>query len=132
MQTGYIADGYTVSAYLAEAPKLYPALRFKFRPCTSEEVNGFIESLAGKGAREEARAVAKFLATKIASWDVQDAAGKEILVSEAALSRLHVSLSRRLYRVVIGTEAWDDDPQAPTDQADRQAGDSKAAADAGN
>ena len=58
---------------------------------------------------------AAFLKGKILSWNVQHD-GKTVDITEANLLRLNRRLFQRLFAIVLGVDAYDDDPLASREE----------------
>ena len=106
---GFIPDdGYTIDGYFCEVPGLHPALRFRFRPLT---VEAFAAIMAK--ARHEANPnhlFARTIAARVETWDLRDAKGEAVAVSEKIALSLVPRLFDRLFDVVTGQKPHDIDP----------------------
>lgn len=121
--SGYIPnDGYTESGYVAEVPRLHPAVRFKFRPALSEQRALYVEAADQYKASKLKTVEAALLAKLLVSWDLKDPAGNPAPLDEKGLARVKPLLFNRLFRVALGEEPSDDDPQR-TRADDGQGGD---------
>jgi hypothetical protein len=110
---GYIPnDGYTEKGYIAEAKGLHPALRFEFRPVLQSERATYIQAIDELKPPQLKQAEAALVARHVTTWNLGDAKGAPVAVSEAMLSRLKPKLFNRLFQIVMGEEAGDEDPQA--------------------
>jgi hypothetical protein len=122
----YIPDGFTASAYIAEYPGLYSACRFKFRPMLHAERSKVFD--AGRIDNfNSAKATYLALEKHVVEWDVRsiDAKGEpgEVLPIKAlCIARLAPNLIERLFAIVAGVSAADEDPAIartePLDQFD--------------
>lgn len=107
---GYIADGYTRKGYIEESPRLYPAVRFSYRPMIASERAAVNDRVANAKAAESEAYAAKAIASHVCDWDLCDCEGKSLPVKAEVAMRLQPALSNRLYRIVIGSDAPDQDP----------------------
>ncbi len=130
MASAWIRDGANVSSYIAEAPRQWGAVRLVHRPVTIEERAEIIEQTAPLKAAEQERKLAKFCAGKIVRWNLEDAKGDPLPVTDASLLKaLHPNLCQRLQKVVLGYDAGDEDPEASAAEAEQRRQDQEAAAD---
>lgn len=122
---GYIPhDGYTEEGYIAAAPRLHPALHFKFRPALLADRVDYVtaaEKLKGWKARQYEAAL---LARKLVDWSLCDGRGQPVAVNEGNLLRLKAKLFDRLFNVVMGEQAPDEDPAGAERRADDADGES--------
>ena len=118
METQAINDGYWETGYLAGVPRLYPELRFVFRPALVEEGQDFQDRNRQLPAKDYDVKAADFVAKRLQSWDLKDRTGTAMPISAASLLKLKRPLFYRLCGVVFGNEAYDPDP----DQASEGAG----------
>lgn len=106
----YIPDGYTESAYIRAVPRLYNELRFEFRPLLVDQRN-IIADAAQKAPPDKAdRILAAAVAKRLVSWSLVDSQGNGVPIGEANVLRLKPALFSRVYFIVAGTDASDDDP----------------------
>lgn len=108
----FIADGYNERAYVGEVPRLYPAVRFEYRPTPLQELVGYRREVAKLGELDTYKHAAKFLAGKLVSWDLKDDKGEPAPLKTETILRLRHPLFLRILAIVHGLEAPDDDPQA--------------------
>jgi len=116
MACAYISDGYTVKGYIEGRPRLYESLRFSYRPLLLTERAEFSERNVGKKVREQNYNIAKLLEERIVEWDLKKPiknsdAAEPVPAKSAEILRLNPVLFDRLFGIVCGTEAYDDDPQ---------------------
>jgi hypothetical protein len=117
-------DGYTLSAYIRENPRIHNEVRFKFRPVDVIERSVLI---AFKDRNYEKTITEKFcevLAARITEWSVHSqSAGAPVPmeISTATVRRLRPSLWIRLVNIVIwGIDGGDVDPTLEVKQMDQQ------------
>lgn len=116
----YIADGYEESGYLREEARLYPAVRFRYRPLLTEERNRLLAENAKLPAGGATRNTAKVLALKVRSWSLTDAAGEPLPVTVETVLRLRPALYERLLGVVFGYHSCDEDPEAKATSEEKE------------
>ncbi len=109
-------DGYTEPGYLTGVRNLYPPCRFSYRPMLTSERMDFIGGNASLKPRQQNQRVAELLAKRITKWDLKKPDGSPVPLVADQVLRLKPALFERLYEVVLGTVAYDDDPDAPADQ----------------
>lgn len=107
----YIPDGYTEKGYIEGVPRLYEALRFKFRPMRIEDGSEFLDLLSKMSAkpREGEVFTAKMLAKRVLEWDLKDK-GQTLPLDVKTLLGVQRRLFYRLMAIVLGTDASDMDP----------------------
>lgn len=108
---GYINDGQTRSGYVQAVPRLYPAVRFKFRPVLARD-RAVIVGRVSRGDDTEAEKVAAWLlATNIVEWDLRMGDGQTVPLETRHTKRLQPMLLQKLYLIVLGAVASDEDPE---------------------
>lgn len=135
---GYFHDGYTADGYIAGVDRLYPSVRFRFRPVLTQN-RAVIDSQmpAGGDPRKSETLAATVICAQLESWDMQKpkTMGSDELVAielEASeVLRIPPALMNRLYRVVMGIDPPDEDPEASDDKRDNDAAEDIQAALAG-
>lgn len=109
--SAYIHDGYTVAGYIQEVPRLYPAVRFVFRPVLSQNrAVVFREIQRANDPRKEETIAAEIIKAQIQSWDILDENGETLPIETSKILRLQPRLSNRMFRMIVGDEATDEDP----------------------
>ena len=117
----YIEPAYTEPAYIAETPRLHPALRFTFRPMLQEEWNALVSARAPASDRERERQVNKAIAERITAWDITTHTGEPWPITADNLRKLRPALYNRVLAIVTGTGAGDEDPESTlAEQSARQ------------
>ena len=111
MGKNIIHDGYTIDAYVREAPRLYQAMRFKFRPMLAESVSELGRRTEKAEGAQFMAIVAKVVSEQIVEWDETDAKGNPVPVSLETTRRLPYPLLFRLYGIVRMMEPHDEVPQ---------------------
>lgn len=112
----YIPDGYTEAGYLRGVERLYEELRFTYRPATPEESAEFFDSCRNLKPREEVQQSAKFIRSKLVSWQLRDRKGDAVPLTPETVGHINRQLFYRLLAVIIGTEPCDADPNGGTDE----------------
>ena len=68
---GYIHDGYTISAYISALPRLYPELRFSYRPVLSQNRAVIFRQIASiDDPRKEESIAAQAIKAQMIDWDL--------------------------------------------------------------
>ena len=108
----YIHDGYTRSAYVAPRTRLYPAVRFLYRPMLAQGRSIVARAIMDtKDAAKTEEIAAKAVAKQVVSWNLVDHLGADVPIDVAHLLRLQPLLLNRLYMIaVLGDEGGDEDP----------------------
>jgi hypothetical protein len=111
-------DGYTEDGYLSEVPGIHEALRFTYRPMLLEE-RDVIDGRRGQiDAFSFAQLCVKHIKMRLRTWDnkgAPDADGvRQVLpLTEENVRTLRPHLSDKLYLIVTGSRASDQDPEKP-------------------
>jgi len=113
----YIHDGYTVNGYIEADERIHAEVRFTYRPVLAQDRSVIMRQIqmANDPRKEEAIAAAA-IAGYVKSWDIRKPKepGSDELVSvpikASEVLRLNVRLTNRLYRIVMGDSAPDEDP----------------------
>lgn len=127
--SAYIHDGYTVAGYIQEVPRLYPAVRFTFRPVLSQNrAVVFQEIQLTTDARKGETIAAELVKSQILSWDIVDHEGNAVEITTTNALRIQPLLFNRLFKVIIGDRAPDEDPNVSAPQRNRDSEASLAAA----
>lgn len=116
-------DGYTESGYIAEVAGLCPEIRFEYRPTRQEEREHLTDRMRKLSPNTKAanKASYAFLAGKLKSWNLTDADGNEVLITDGIVSQLKPFVFDRLFLIVTGQAAPDQDPQAGEEAQRREA-----------
>lgn len=126
MILGQISDGYTERGYIAEAPRLHPALRFEFRPMTMEERSLYLKASATMKTEDLRAYMAGCIKRHLVGnppWDLRNEKGELVPLQAAELLKLKPKLFDKLFLVISGEEAPDADPEAPPGDRDQEAED---------
>jgi hypothetical protein len=109
----YIDDGCTERGYVAAVPGLHEAVRFSYRPATTPEQNRLQIGCQKLDAEKALSLRFGFLVQRLVEWDLVDRKSQPAPRTTATLER-HVkpALFWRLYNIVAGFEASDQDPEA--------------------
>lgn len=114
MSTGYIPDGYTRKAFIRGVPRLYDDLHIEHRPArrvTRAEHFRNLDKLTADPIKSE-RAACDFVATRLIGWDLRSAAGEAVPLSADSLFNIEPALFERIYLIVLGSAAGDEDSEA--------------------
>lgn len=107
-------DGYTLTRYIQEEPRMHAALRFTYRPVGSIMRLRFRDR-APAGENEEAalRRSAVAVAHQLVQWSGKDRKGNPLPVTAESVLSLHPRLQMRLISIVLHSlEGGDADPEA--------------------
>lgn len=114
---GYIHDGYTLPGYIAAAPRLHPSLQFTFRPILSQNRAVIFRQIASANdPRREESLAAQAVKAQLVEWDLKDHKGEIVPIDVPAILRVQPRLMNRLFRIVMGDEAGDEDPNLSDEQ----------------
>lgn len=107
-------DGYSrEDGFIKEEPRLYNALRFKWRPVTVQQrsvVYRLMDDAVAANDPNKAESIsADAMVRALISWDLKDQNGKDVPISVANVLRLQPNLGVRLFRILMGREAPDED-----------------------
>ena len=117
MLSGMIEDGYEEVGYIAEQPRLHPALRFRFRPMTSGERTAAMRemerALKSPNPKMSEIVSARMMAERIIEWDLKNGDGEIVPITEAVMLKVKPALSNKLYSITItAVVGSDEDPEA--------------------
>lgn len=130
--SAYIHDGYTVAGYIQEAPRLYPAVRFTYRPVLAQNrAVVFREIQRANDPRKEETIAAEAVKAQVQEWDIIDHEGRAVGIAASNILRLQPQLFSRMFRMVMGDAAPDEDPLIADDERNEDSERSLAAAFAG-
>jgi len=104
-------DGYTENGYIAAVPGIYPALRFEFRPMLIKEYLEYAKVSMKLEFFEDRREMAHALTKKLVRWDLKGRDGELVVFKPDNLLRLKLTLFDKLFKVVAGNVAPDNDPE---------------------
>lgn len=113
--SGYIPDGYTRRGFLRGIPRLYEDLRFTYRPILLAERSELNSKLALADPKQIEKLAAEAAARHLVSWDLAHD-GSVLSITAATLLRLQPSLFDRLYSVLHGRAASDEDSTGWADE----------------
>lgn len=129
---GYIHDGYTMSGFIAAVPRLYPALRFSYRPVLSQNRAVIFRQIASANdPRREESLAAQAIKSQLVGWDLKDQKDEPVAIEVSNILRMQPRLMNRLFRIVMGDEPGDEDPALADEQRDGAAESELSAALAG-
>ena len=101
---GYIHDGYTRDGYIAEVPRLYPALRFKYRPLVAQERAIVYDQIEKADVKTAELHGAQSIFARVASWDLKDSKGTTVKLSVESILRVQPQLEARVLSMVLGSQ----------------------------
>ncbi|EAQ81665.1 MULTISPECIES: hypothetical protein [Blastopirellula] len=110
----FIEDGYTEQGYIAEAPNLYGALQFEFRPMLHQESDDAVAAMT-RAPNSSTSVVAAALAQHLTKWSAKGPITADRLV------KMRVKLLERLYGIVSGARVSDVPPEATHDEVQQTA-----------
>ena len=128
---GLIEDGYTESGYIAAVPQLHPALRFRFRPLLTEERTAFLKSIANTDRSQQDKKATALVKDRLQEWDLCGRDGAVVPLTADVIKRLKPRLFERLFGIVLGSDAPDEDPEANQEDRDQLSADKETAQQAG-
>jgi hypothetical protein len=111
---GLLPDGYDFSGYLAGVPRLYPPVRFKYRPMLRAERAALARASEGLTGEEQVKRMAADLEKRIKSWDFPRPPKAETFL------RLAPAFFDRLFAAVVGDIPPDPDPQEKAEKFDEE------------
>jgi hypothetical protein len=111
MPSCLIDDGYTFSGQV-EPIGPWPAVAFRFRPALADRVQQYLDD-CGR-AKGRADAIVALLKDHVVSWDVEDALGKPVAVTDVNLRRIPFHVRERLADAVCGYSGGADEKNSPT------------------
>lgn len=118
--TGFINDGYTRPAFVAKVDGIFDELKITYRPCTTEERAAHGDDIANQPLTAANKRASALLAKHIKSWSIHG-----VKADAAAMLKLNLNLFNRLYQIVLGNDAGDEEPD-PIDKSDEDNGASQA------
>jgi hypothetical protein len=118
-----IHDGYTESGVIRGIPRLHNDLAFKWRPMTNEQLGDYAEAAGKVSGRRWKRLMATVLAGQLVEWSEKDDQGSQVDITPASVLRLKPRLFNRLFMVISGEDAPDEQPGKPDDELADEAGD---------
>jgi len=108
----FIRDGFTQDGYIAAVERRHGFMRFKFRPMLPEEVEEFdvFRNENILKPRQVVERMAKEVASRLTAWS-EEADGKPVEISPLNLRRVRHPMLVKLYGVLAGERASDEDPE---------------------
>lgn len=101
---GLLPDGMDFPGFLAGVARLYPAVRFTYRPMLRTERAALARRSDGMTGEEQVKGMAAELEKRIKSWDFPRPAKADTFL------RLTPALFDRLFAIVVGDIPPDTDP----------------------
>lgn len=114
MSTGYIPDGYTRKGFIRGVSRLFPDVKFIYRPILLAERAELNAKLALADAKQVEKLAADAVAKHVVSWDMQHE-DNTLPIDAATILRLEPSLFDRLYSIIHGRQAGDEAPDGWSD-----------------
>lgn len=118
----FIPDGYTMTDYIAEVPRLHGAIRFTYRQMVSMEVAVVADAMAKVSGKKSEQLCAAACSRQLISWDITHN-GETIEITAANVNRLQRKAMSKLFAIISGAGPGDIDPDADdakTDDADAE------------
>lgn len=108
----YIRDGFTQDGYIAPMERRHGELRFKFRPMLPEDFEEFDVFRNSNILKPKAvvSRLAKECSDRLVAWSEQ-VDGKDVPIGPDYVKRLRHTLLSKLFQVIAGERASDEDPQ---------------------
>lgn len=109
----FIDDGYNEEGYIAAEEGIHGPLEFTFRPAVPKLADRITALLVSEKWEAFWDAAVKALSRDpklLQSWNVTDAAGREMPITEANVLRLKPRLAHKLWAIVSGGRASDKRP----------------------
>jgi hypothetical protein len=122
-----IDDGYDEPGFIAEVPRLFPALRFTYRPMLPEQRDFVLRQLNKLTPEQYSLRVCAEIAARVKSWNATGRAGAVVPINVASVRTLWGPLFDRLFAVISGDMASDVDPEASPEDQQRAADDAMQA-----
>jgi hypothetical protein len=113
----WIPDGYSGKGFIAAVPRLYEAVRFRYRPVPLDEGSDFLESGYSCTAGQANKKTAELLAKHLISWDLKLANGQELPITADTLMHLNRVVFGKMAAIVLGQVASDEDPEDSASEA---------------
>ena len=114
MTSAFIEDGYTEERYIKAVERMYPEVRFKFRPILAEDRAALIDNAAiasEQDPKKGERVIGQALADHLVEWSLKLKPVPENIM------RLKPSLMVRLSMVILyGRDPGDTDPTKTMDK----------------
>lgn len=109
---GYIDDGFTLDGRLNAVERLYPALKFKYRPILITNRSAIFSAIAkcGDDSTKAEAIAARAIKAQLVEWDLKNRKGELVPLEVASILRLQPTLNQRLFSVCMGSSAPDADP----------------------
>lgn len=136
----FIPDGYQEVGYIAERKGIYSACRFEYRPMLHGERNRVMDAMRN-GPKDGSKAVYAAIEKHLVKWDQRNDKDEPLAKTGINIARLRPEFTERLFNIITGYAASDDDPDAaPKVEPDelesllegKPPGDAKLEADAKN
>jgi hypothetical protein len=105
-------DGYNEPGYIKAVSGIHGPLRFKFRPMLPTDRATILISGSKLAPDLQQRSYAQAMRSRMVSWDLKDAHGNPAPITDEVMCRLKPKLFGRLFDVIAGLDAPDDDPDA--------------------
>lgn len=105
-------DGYTLTRYVGNAPLMYDAARFTFRPLSSVPRAKLVSSKDRFENDQLVMGLCGILAERITEWNLVDHKGQPLPITAESCLLIHPALQQRLINIIIWSiEGGDIDPQ---------------------
>ncbi len=116
-------DGYTEKVYLKGIPRLTSDVRIEVRPMLVEERSVYSRAASSLGPAETNQKAAGVIRERLVSWDLKDAKGQPVPITHENILRLKPALFERLFSIIAGLDAGDEDPEKPSEERKADAAD---------
>lgn len=116
-------DGYSERVWINASTCVYPRVEFEFRPMIQPELVNYDKHAAKLTGMALRSFVAGLIAAKIKTWDLKDAAGAVLPITEETCLKLKDPLFHRLFGVVSNQQGADGFVEQDAQEAEASAKD---------
>lgn len=117
-----IPAGSVASRYIAESPRTYDACRISVQLLTHEERYQASDKIgACKSPLQASRLIRDLIARRLKSWDLTGDDGEVLPITPEVIAVIQPRMVERLYNIIMGFEAGDEDPADAVTQEDSDA-----------
>ncbi len=104
-------DGFTFKRYIEGQDRMYPSLRFEFRPVLPIQRAKIADKRNESQGEQAILSLSKVLAARVVAWSAIDRTGRKLEPRAENIARLHPTIFNRMCNIIIfQIEGGDVDP----------------------
>ena len=121
MESHYIPDGHTDTAFIKGVPNVFPDTSITYRPMLHEDRMALDAAIIKGDPRQKSQAIIGQICSFVLSWDCVKPDGKTVELVPDEVRRLRNALIERIYDIILGWSGGDVKPNSKIVKSDSEA-----------